>query len=51
MVDPRTRIVTLTVTEKGYCQDAATGELDEAHPAIVADLAGSARCRAAFPAC
>jgi fructuronate reductase len=38
MTDPRTRIVTLTVTEKGYCQDAATGSLDEANPAIVADL-------------
>lgn len=36
---PEIRIVTLTVTEKGYCQDAATGSLDEAHPAIVADLA------------
>ncbi|CAH2603302.1 D-mannonate oxidoreductase [Rhodovastum atsumiense] len=42
MADPRTRIVTLTVTEKGYCQDAATGALDEAHPAIRADLAGDA---------
>jgi fructuronate reductase len=42
MTDPRTRIVTLTVTEKGYCQDAATGELDEAHPAIQADLAATA---------
>jgi fructuronate reductase len=42
MTDPRTRIVTLTVTEKGYCQDAATGELDETHPAIRADLAGTA---------
>lgn len=42
MLDPRVRIVTLTVTEKGYCQDAATGALDEAHPAIVADLAGTA---------
>jgi len=39
MIDPATRIVTLTVTEKGYCQDAATGTLDESHPAIVADLA------------
>jgi fructuronate reductase len=39
MTSPSTRIVTLTVTEKGYCQDAATGALDEAHPAIVADLA------------
>lgn len=40
MTDPRIRIVTLTVTEKGYCQDAATGALDETHPAIVADLSG-----------
>ncbi|MDR3516502.1 MAG: mannitol dehydrogenase family protein [Azospirillaceae bacterium] len=39
LADPRTRIVTLTVTEKGYCQDAASGTLDEDHPAIVADLA------------
>lgn len=39
MVAPQTRIVTLTVTEKGYCQDAATGSLDETNPAIIADLA------------
>lgn len=45
MTDPRTRIVTLTVTEKGYCQDAATGALDEAHPAIVADLKADAQPR------
>jgi fructuronate reductase len=38
MVDPQIRIVTLTVTEKGYCQDAATGELDEANKGILADL-------------
>jgi fructuronate reductase len=42
LADPSTRIVTLTVTEKGYCQDAATGALDETHPAIRADLAGTA---------
>lgn len=35
---PHIRIVTLTVTEKGYCLDPATGGLDEAHPAILADL-------------
>ena len=34
-----TRIVSLTVTEKGYCLDAASGALDEAHPLIHADLA------------
>jgi fructuronate reductase len=39
MTRPEIRIVTLTVTEKGYCQDAATGSLDENHPAIIADLA------------
>ncbi|MEP9376451.1 mannitol dehydrogenase family protein [Aquabacter sp. CN5-332] len=39
MVDPAVRIVTLTVTEKGYCHDPASGELDESHPDIVADLA------------
>jgi fructuronate reductase len=38
MADPATRIVSLTVTEKGYCYNAATGGLDVAHPDIVADL-------------
>lgn len=39
MADPTIRIVSLTVTEKGYCHDPATGELDETHPDIVHDLA------------
>jgi fructuronate reductase len=39
MADPATRIVSLTVTEKGYCHAPQTGELDEAHPDIVHDLA------------
>ncbi|WP_417310776.1 mannitol dehydrogenase family protein [Devosia sp.] len=39
MADPKIRIVSLTVTEKGYCHDPATGELDEDHPDIVHDLA------------
>ena len=39
MTDPRVRIVTLTVTEKGYCHDPATGTLNEDHPGIRADLA------------
>ncbi|MEO8758630.1 MAG: mannitol dehydrogenase family protein [Devosia sp.] len=39
MADPATRIVSLTVTEKGYCYNAATGGLDLTHPDIVADLA------------
>ncbi len=39
MAAPSTRIVSLTVTEKGYCHDPATGELDLTHPDIVHDLA------------
>jgi mannitol 2-dehydrogenase len=39
MADPSTRIVSLTVTEGGYCVDAATGRFDPAHPDIVADAA------------
>jgi fructuronate reductase len=38
MADPATRIVSLTVTEKGYCYNAATGGLDVANPDIAADL-------------
>jgi fructuronate reductase len=40
LATPATRIVTLTVTEKGYCHHPATGDLDLAHPDIQADLAG-----------
>ena len=32
MAQPSVKIVSLTVTEKGYCHDPATGELNEAHP-------------------
>ena len=39
MANPAIRIVSLTVTEKGYCHDPSTGELDEKHPDIVHDLA------------
>jgi fructuronate reductase len=39
LADPRIRIVSLTVTEKGYCHDPATGNLDQRHPDIIADLA------------
>ena len=40
LASPATRIVTLTVTEKGYCHNPATGDLDLGHPDIRADLAG-----------
>ncbi|WP_422075474.1 mannitol dehydrogenase family protein [Tranquillimonas rosea] len=35
---PETRIVTVTVTEKGYGLDRASGGVDTAHPAIAHDL-------------
>ncbi len=39
MADPRVRIVSLTVTEKGYCHEPATGRLLPNHPDIAHDLA------------
>ena len=39
MADPAIRIVSLTVTEKGYCHTPQTGELNTDHPDIVHDLA------------
>ncbi|TCN29403.1 mannitol dehydrogenase family protein [Sinorhizobium americanum] len=48
MADPATRIVSLTITEKGYCHNPATGTLDEAHPDVVHDLANPQRPRSAI---
>ena len=51
MAAPATRIVSLTVTEGGYCVDAATGRFDAKHPDIVADAAavmGASAPRTAF---
>ena len=39
LADPRVTVVTLTVTEKGYCHDPASGRLDFAHPDVAHDLA------------
>jgi len=36
--DPEVRIVTLTITEKGYCHEPSTGRLNVSHPDIVHDL-------------
>lgn len=38
MADPQVKIVSLTVTEKGYCHDPATGNLNVEHPDIIHDL-------------
>lgn len=39
IADPATRIITLTITEKGYCLIASSGELDTHNELIQADLA------------
>ncbi|MEC7846663.1 MAG: mannitol dehydrogenase family protein [Gemmatimonadota bacterium] len=38
IADRETRIVSMTITEKGYCHDPATGQLDENHPGVLLDL-------------
>jgi fructuronate reductase len=38
LCSPSVKIVSLTVTEKGYCHDPATGQLNESHPDIQHDL-------------
>ncbi|MEP3846864.1 MAG: mannitol dehydrogenase family protein [Paracoccaceae bacterium] len=38
MAEPSVRIVTMTVTEKGYCFDPSRGELDDTNPDIQHDL-------------
>lgn len=38
LANPRVRVVTLTVTEKGYCLDPDSGELALTHPDILHDL-------------
>jgi fructuronate reductase len=47
LADPDTHIVTLTVTEAGYCLDS-DGVLDFDHPDIVLDLAGGTRSAAGW---
>lgn len=39
MADEQIKIVSLTVTEKGYCHDPATGNLNLEHPEIQYDIA------------
>ena len=39
MADPAIKIVSLTVTEKGYCHEPSTGALNSLHPDVVYDLA------------
>lgn len=48
MADPNIKIVSLTITEKGYCTQPSTGGLDMDHPDIVHDLANPDRPRSAI---
>jgi mannitol 2-dehydrogenase len=48
IASPSIRIVSLTVTENGYCLNSATKELDLSHPAIAYDLAHPAEPRSAI---
>jgi len=48
LASPRTRIVSLTITEKGYCHDPATGRLNKSHPDIAHDLADLSAPRSAI---
>ncbi len=41
--DPQTRIVSMTVTENGYCLDRATKTLDLDNPEVAADIANPTR--------
>lgn len=48
MADPHVAIVSMTVTEKGYALDPASGDLDENHPGIRHDLAAPDAPRSAL---
>ena len=48
LADVRTRIVSLTITEKGYCHDPATGRLNFADAEIAHDLAHPGEPRTAL---
>ncbi len=48
LANPAIRIVSLTITEGGYCIDPATGHFDPAHPAIAADAANPEMPRSVF---
>ena len=50
IADPEIAVVSLTVTEKGYCHDPATGTLDAGHPDIRHDLEQPERPQSAIGA-
>jgi fructuronate reductase len=48
MAQPSVKIVSLTITEKGYCHDPATGRLREGHPDVADDLVEPSNPRTAL---
>ena len=46
--NPDVKIVSLTITEKGYCHDPATGALNTQHPDIIHDFNNPAKPRTAL---
>lgn len=47
MAEPQVAIISMTVTEKGYCADPATGLLDESNSLIIADVKSPAQPKSA----
>lgn len=48
LAQPEVAIVSMTITEKGYCHSPATGQLQLEHPLIVQDLANPQRPQSAI---
>lgn len=48
MAEPQVAIVSMTVTEKGYCVDHTTGQLAQSNPLIVSDLKDPLQPRSAL---
>lgn len=48
IASPEISVVTITITEKGYCHVPASGKLDERHQDVVHDLANPSRPRSAI---
>ncbi|MDW6003459.1 mannitol dehydrogenase family protein [Vibrio mangrovi] len=48
MAEPQVAIISMTVTEKGYCVDPATGHLDRQHPLIAADIGNPSEPKSAL---
>lgn len=48
MAEPQVAIVSMTITEKGYCADPATGKLDKNNPLVIADLANPTQPKSAL---